>query len=140
MVRFEFKHLRDMTDIRDNIGEPQVVESTIKAYMDQGMAFTIMYDNKPVAICGAVLQWAGVAEAWFLTTHHVDNCKFYFYREVKRILAYVIKNMNLHRMQCAVECDYFKSQKWLSSMGFKSEGLMPCYGPDKKDHYRYALI
>jgi len=140
MVRFEFQHLREMTGIRDNIGDPQVVEKTVKAYAEQGMAFTIIHDDKVIAICGAVLQWPGVAEAWFLTTHHVDNCKFYFYREVRKLLEYVRKNMGLHRIQCAVESDYFKSMKWLKSMNFKSEGLMAAYGPDKKDHYRYSLI
>ena len=139
MVRFELAHLTDLTDIRDNVGDPNALEKTLWAYNESGMAFTIMHEKKPIAICGCIELWPGVGEAWFLTTKHVDNCKFHFYKEVTRLLHYVQNKMNLHRIQCAVEANYFKSQKWLHSMNFKAEGLMAAYGPDKKDYYRYSL-
>jgi len=137
MVKFELKHLDDLTEIRDELGGN--LREKLELYCEMGTAYTIFDGGKPIAICGAVVQWEGVAEVWFLTTHHIDKCKIHFYREVMRGMRTIKKLFNLHRIQCSVEFDYEQSIKWLESMKFRCEGLMVAYGPDQKNHYRYSL-
>jgi len=138
MVKYSKEHLKDLTEIRDCV--PDDLEGRISEYEAQGVVFTIMYHDKPVSICGAIDMWPGVAEIWFLTTHHIDNCKTYFYREVKKLMELTQIEYGLHRMQCTVETSFTQCQKWLIGLGFNIEGVQIMYGPDKKDHYRMAKI
>ena len=138
MVKYKPEHLENLTEIRDCV--PENLAEKIAEYEAQGIVFTIMYNDRPIALCGAIAMWPGVAEIWFLTTHHIDDCKIHFYREVIKLMNHTQKEMNLHRMQCTVETDFTSCQKWLTGMGFNIEGVMLMYGADKKNHYRYSRL
>ncbi len=137
MVNYQKSHV--LTEIRDELGKIDGINEKIQEFSDLGVAYTIFNKEIPIAVCGAAVLWEGVADVWFLTTHHIDKCKFHFYREVIMGMEHIKELFNLHRIQCSVEFDNERSMKWLETMGFKREGLMIEYGPDRKDHYRYAL-
>jgi len=138
MVKYKPEHLKQLNRIRDCV--PDNLEEKIAEYELNGVVFTIMYGEQPIALCGAIKLWDGVAEIWFLTTDHIEEHKTFFYREVVRLMNQVQKEQNIHRMQCTVETDFTQCQKWLEGLGFVIEGVMLMYGPDRKNHYRYAKL
>ncbi len=138
MVKYKPEHLNQLNRIKDCV--PDNLSEKIAEYESRGLVFTIIHEEQPISVCGAIELWPGVAEIWFLTTEYVDEHKTFFYRQVINLMNHVQKEMNLHRMQCTVETDFVQCQKWLEGLGFIIEGVMLMYGPDKKNHYRYSKL
>ena len=44
------------------------------------------------------------------------------------------------RLQTAVKSNFKTGLRFAEFLGFKNEGLMKAYGPDKTDYYRMARI
>jgi hypothetical protein len=109
-------------------------------YQQAGPAWTGLYDGEIMACCGVIILWAGVAEAWLVTTNLCEQHRLSFHRAIKQNLARLIADMGLQRLQAAVHAEHVVSQKWVERLGFSHEGLMAAYGPDGSDYVRYAKV
>jgi|TARA_R100001198_G_scaffold84943_1_gene59016 hypothetical protein len=106
----------------------------------QGLAYTCMINNKPIASAGMKIIWGGVAEGWVLATSKVWDHPLIIARAIKKNFARLARENKIKRVQTAVRADFKTGLKFAKWLGLENEGLMKHYGFDGSDHYRYARI
>jgi len=98
-------------------------------------AWSAVNDTDTVVACGGVREmWEGVGEAWLLlgegtVGHEIGVCK-----EILKKLHEV----KFHRVQAHARVDFPIAHTFLHRLGFKEEGYMKMYYPDKCDAILYA--
>lgn len=102
-------------------------------------AYTALLDGAPIVLAGVLPLWLGVGEAWSYISSEATHRPFWLHRTVKRIFDQICMEHHFHRLQANCE-ENSKEIKWLISLGFKEEGLMKKYSPEKKDMVRLAKV
>jgi len=117
---------------------------SIPVYAGMGPTFTGFAKNETeeliLAVAGVALSWQGVGEAWAFVTPEAKNHGLFLTREVRKKLLEIATYYELHRVHTAAQKQFKEACKWCESLGFKREGLMRQFGPNKEDYYRYALF
>jgi len=111
-----------------------------RLYEDRGPAYSGEVDGKLIGACGIMVLWPGVGEAWAFFSADIVQYRRWVHRMVKETLWEIIRGLDLRRVQSEVREDSWIARKWVEKLGFKSEGLMPLYGPDGADYVRYAIV
>ena len=141
IVEFEMSHF-DRIQLRDwdLMGTQQMgdVRERLKYFAENGPSYTGMIHGEVVGCAGVFIHWPGMGEAWVLSSPLVERFKLSFHRAIKQTLNGIQDNLKLHRIQCVVHADYTRSQKWVERLGFKKEGLLNKYAPDKAAYYMYG--
>ena len=101
-----------------------------------GPAISGEVDGRIVACGGVVKQLFGLGTAWAL----FDQSAGRHFIRMDRVMRGVLETAGLRRIEATVETDFTPGCRWLSLLGFHSEGLMRSYGPNGEDHLRYARI
>lgn len=115
-------------------------ESTRDQLIIEGHSISIL-DNKGTCGCiGIIPIWDGVGEAWALITEDLRSRPLLMMRIMKELFASVAATGKFHRIQITVLAENSGYCKWAETLGFTFEGVMLKYGPDKKNHFRYAKI
>jgi len=107
---------------------------------EQGLAYTCLINEEPVASAGMKIIWDGVAEGWVLASSKVWQHPLVIARAIKKNFARLAKENNIHRVQTAVRAEFTMGLKFAKWLGLEEEGLMKKYGFDGSDHYRYARL
>ncbi len=105
-----------------------------------GLAYTCIINNEPIASAGMKIIWDGVAEGWVLATSKVWNHPLVVARAIKKNFARLAKENNIKRVQTAVREDFTKGIRFAKWLGLENEGLMKYYGFNGSHQYRYARI
>ncbi len=106
---------------------------------EQGPGFTLLYEGQTIAMAGVMVLWKGVGEAWFRGSPLI-------YEHKKKVMEAsvegmkMIKDSGFWRIQCVVLKDWEAATVYVGRLGFKFEGEMRMYGPDKRDFLRYAIV
>jgi RimJ/RimL family protein N-acetyltransferase len=115
-------------------------EGDAKQLEQQGLAYTCIINDEPIASAGMKVIWDGVAEGWVLATNKVWNHPLIVARAIKKNFTRLAKENNIKRVQTAVRADFTIGLKFASWLGLENEGLMKRYGFDGSDHYRFARL
>jgi len=141
IVPFHPRHIQ-MANLRkfeqelvDGYGRPHISD-----YGVEGLSFTGIYKSKVYVIWGLYPLWKGVAEAWMLPTHDLEDRKLIFHRASLRFFDYATEKLKLHRLQTYVCSTNVRAIKWMEMCYFNREGLLQKYGPDIKDYYIYGRL
>ena len=105
-----------------------------------GLSFTLLDDNKPVCSGGIIPTWLGNAEGWVISSKRIFKNKIKAARLIKKRTDLLCANNKIWRLQTTVKADFKIGFRFAQFLGFKNEGLMKAYGPDKTDYYRMARI
>lgn len=110
--------------------------------INEEMARSLWYDNRLIAAGGVVPIWPGVGIAWAMIARDIpQQCIKYTFSLYREWLKRLMERYNLHRVQADVKTDDFeKGHRFVKHLGFKHEGKMIAYGPDREDHERYAFV
>ena len=108
--------------------------------LEKAESFTLKIDEKPCLATGIIELWPGVGEAWMLSSILMQQHPLVAARAVKRNLSNYIKEKGYWRVQANVRVGWPQAEKFAAFVGMKREGLMPKFGPEKEDHYRYAWV
>ena len=103
-----------------------------------GPAVVIEDRDGIVCLCGTVIIWPGVAEAWFRLIR-VDNLRP-LVREVRRLLKVGARHFKVWRIQAVVESKFEKGCKFAEFMGFEREALLKKHSYEGKDNIMYARL
>jgi hypothetical protein len=101
---------------------------------------TAIIADKPVAILGLIQTWPGVAEVWSVASEDVRQAPISYTRQVKRLMEEFAGNLKIHRLQMTVRRDYREGSHWAAVLGFRNEGILRQYGPDKSDYLMFARV
>jgi hypothetical protein len=106
-----------------------------------GPAYTGLLNDKIVGCAGIMLLWPGVAEAWMLVDHYMDRYPVELHKTMKTALTIMSDKLKLHRLQAMVSDDSPAIwKKWMSRLGFCSEGVCAQFGPNREDFERFAKV
>ena len=107
---------------------------------DQGNAYTLFVDKKPIVAGGIVVIWKGVAEGWVMANQNIYDIKFLAAKEIKKRTDILCKKNKIKRLQTSVKANFKTGVRFANWLGLSSEGLMKRYGPDGSDYIRMAKI
>ena len=105
-----------------------------------GLSFTLLHNNFPVCSGGIVPLWTGVAEGWVISSKRIFKNRIKASRLIKKRTDLLCAANKIWRLQTAVKSNFKTGLRFAEFLGFKNEGLMKAYGPDKTDYYRMARI
>tara|TARA_B100000902_G_scaffold324960_1_gene319359 strand:+ start:2573 stop:3028 length:456 start_codon:yes stop_codon:yes gene_type:complete len=105
-----------------------------------GLAFTLLDNNVPICSGGIIPTWLGSAEGWVISSKRIFKNKIKAARLIRERTDLLCANNKIWRLQTAVKADFKIGVRFAEFLGFKNEGLMKAYGPDKTDYYRMARI
>lgn len=140
IVPFEPKHMEELFPM---IGLPiSYLLDGLKILAEPGYAYTALNkDKKPMGFAGVIPLWDGVGDAYaFMHPSMRTEFKWSLHRSVSKGLERIRVEKKLHRMQVMVEFGFKPGYRWAESLGFKWEGVMPLYTPDKKTFVRFAQV
>tara|TARA_R100000306_G_C4354253_1_gene131798 strand:+ start:582 stop:1016 length:435 start_codon:yes stop_codon:yes gene_type:complete len=103
-------------------------------------AYTGLREGKVVACAGIMPLWNGVADLWMYLGKETFTDKRLACKVIKYYLDDIIKRHDIHRFQAVVKADYCKGIRFAEFFGFKAEGIMKAFGPNKEDFIRYARV
>lgn len=97
-------------------------------------------DGRVACVVGGVCVWDGVARAWAITTPAMDFYPVRYARLFQRLLKWFTQVYNVHRVEFTVRADFDRGMKLAEFLGFKKEGLLMAYGPDRSNYYLYGKV
>ena len=103
-------------------------------------SYTLLHDGNPAISTGVIELWPGVGEAWMLSNDILQAHPLAMSRAVKRSLFWHIEKKGYWRVQANVRVGWPQAEKFAEFVGMKREGLMPTFGQQQEDHYRYAWV
>lgn len=111
-----------------------------KVLASVGTSYSGLRGGKIVACAGVIPLWNGVADLWM----YLGKDTFRKKKQACEIIGYFmekcIEEYDLHRLQATVKSDYREGRRFAKFFGFKEEGEMIGYGPDKQNFIRVAKI
>lgn len=134
-----------MSELREDdvlaLGQTSREDTALRAvmYREQGVAWCVLLDNKPMGVGGVVEIFPGCGEAWMLVTNRVYKAPIAVTKVSKLIIAAGMEQLKLRRLQMNASVNRPYALKFARLLGFKSEGIMKCYGQDGSDHERFAI-
>lgn len=127
---------------RDDINDYNSIVDNLRIISENSSVWVI-YENTSteiVCICGVTPMWPGVGEIWFVGTNLIKQHRVEFYKIARRGLMFLVNHSRYHRLQCAIISTNDRYEKFVEHFGFKREGVMLKYSPQKEDYIRYAKI
>ena len=107
-----------------------------EALAQAGPAFTVTKGDDVMACVGTIPQWPGNARAWAIISQNAGSCMLAMTRAIRTWLRF----HNEGRVDCAVDCDFAEAVRWVELLGFKREGTMRAYTPERRDCFLYAQV
>jgi hypothetical protein len=143
MIRVRPFEPGDLTLIRGREYELEMMRlagTTGEHFAVHGPAFTMLDSQTAVMAAGVYILWPGVGEAWMHLSswfyRHVKTA----YREVGEILAQIIIQKSLRRVQVPVCASMPANRRFVEHLGFAPEGLMHRWGPEGKDYWLMSIV
>lgn len=104
------------------------------------IGFTLVEDGRIYAVFGGVYIWDGVYETYLFPSTRFKSRALGCIRVMIKVINSMIDKLKIHRLQTIIPVLNSRDKRWIEWMGFKAEGIMYKFGPDKIDYYRYARV
>lgn len=117
-------------------------KETLTAYNDSGPAVAIIEKstNQVVAFVGIIQLHQGVGAAWVAGTDLIAKYPKEFTRLIKELQTGVMQELNIHRLHSEVMAKESRWINWACRLGWKPEGKLEQFYPDKTDAVLMARI
>lgn len=132
----------DMAFVRQDPFEGAVKDYPYMDVPDEN-CYTIIFESEIVGVGGLVMRWEGVGLLWLMLTSRCRKKGIYgvlALDAIKTKTDELIEKNNLWRAEATVRTDFPQAIKMIEYFGFKREGLMRKYCPDKGDSYLYSKV
>lgn len=138
---FKMEHLTQIEALasKDSL---RMLGGTIRANALSGklIGFSLIHEQKVIAIGGVNELWQGVGEAFSVMSKSIFKYPKSLYKAFKLNLNTGLATGQYNRIHASVECDFPEGIRFIEKLGFKREGRMELWGPDGKDYYMYARL
>lgn len=107
--------------------------------IDEDTHWTAIEDNIIIGVGGFRRFWQGVYEAWIFPKSYEI-----FYKHKIIAIKYIKKQINwfcpmtAHRIQATIVCTGVHDERLIKFLGFKFEGILSKYGPEKQNYLMFA--
>jgi len=110
-----------------------------KVQETRGPCYSAIVPGKGIACSwGFTQMWAGVYEAWMLTSVLVERYPYRVIRSAREEMDKAAIDLKAHRLQMAVNASSTQSLRFAKALQFKTEGVLNSYGPDGSDYVMLA--
>ena len=82
----------------------------------------------------------GVCEGWVISSKRIFDVKIKAAKLIRHRTDILCAANKVWRLQTTVKANFKMGLRFAEFLGFKNEGLMRGYGPDKSDYYRMAKV
>jgi len=106
---------------RENINYESVL-----AVSSYGQLFTMIVDDKILAIVGYWQKWEGVFEVYVYPSIHVKDYPVFYVRRIRRYLKQIAQTFRMRRQQTISLADD-ETDKWMKAVGFECEGTLKAF-------------
>jgi len=142
VVPFESWHLKwvELNPIAASsiIQSPYTFEEQAQALAQISEGYTGLREGKVVACAGVNLLWTGVFDLWMYLGIETFSEKRKALRIFSEFLDELAIRRKMHRLQAVVQSNYKEGRRMAKFFGFKEEGEMPNFGPEKETFIRVA--
>ena len=117
----------ELYPIRRGEAETLTLDQTILLFegiCKQGVAYTAVADNRPIAIGGVQVIDNGVGAAIILGTDRLKEHPKEFTELMSHMVEEIMDDLQLHRVQCDVLASKPEWVRWTKYLGFEEEGIM----------------
>jgi hypothetical protein len=139
MIEVRVFRAEDYVEIMQGKGLGNIDALSIGKAYETGVAYSGFCNGKLVAVGGIICPWPGMGEMWAVLNGST-GCVLGLNKAVRRVVAGVVRNMSLRRIQANVDANSKVAIRWAEWIGFKFEGEMPKYGPNGEDFLRYVMF
>jgi RimJ/RimL family protein N-acetyltransferase len=103
-------------------------------------AYTVFLDGAPLFSAGIHLFFPGSGEVWFVGIDHdlMRHNARATTDAARSLLETWARDHKLHRVQASVDAMHTEAWRFVLALGFKMEGEMKQYGPNREDYYRFV--
>ena len=106
----------------------------------QGMSWSVDDSGTIVASAGLIPLWRGVAEAWMIGGDEIGKHRVKVSRLIRTMLDDVMQLHGVYRVQANIHHRFERAIRLAEWLGFENEGLMPRFGVEGADYFRYAKV
>ena len=141
-MQFRQATQEDLAFVRQNPFEESVKGYPYMECPDDN-TYTVIYENRIVAVGGLYVRWEGVGLLWLMLTADCKKDNFHgvlAIDAIKQKTDHLIEHNNLWRAEAVVRVGFDAAVKMIEFLGFKRESVMEKYMPDKTDGYLYVRI
>lgn len=119
--------------------EPDVIAT--KLFLQDGPAWTIYVDDKPVLVAGFTQIRPGVWQDWLVSNARAWEKDVYVgvSRRVRKVMDAMLKT-EAHRLQCISLRSRIQAHEWYRVLGLRQEGVLEAYGVDGQDALMFARV
>jgi hypothetical protein len=142
-VAFEDKHLDEMTNYGfDDLSDAEKREEKqyIIAQTKEDVAFTCLYNDKPICVFGCLIYWDGVAEIWSLISEDFREFPLHLTKCGRVWIDICEIAFKLHRIEITVKASDERATKWANALYFTHESFMEKYSARKEDFNLFVRI
>ena len=143
IVPYEIQHGNDMIEFGLNDKLMDIDAGFTENRIDfalAGLSFTLLHNNNAVCSGGIYPLWDGVAEGWVISSKRIYKERIRASRLIRKRTDLLCAANKIWRLQTAVKANFKTGIRFAEFLGFKNEGLMQAYGPDKSNYLRMARI
>tara|TARA_A100001388_G_scaffold264327_1_gene235487 strand:- start:381 stop:833 length:453 start_codon:yes stop_codon:yes gene_type:complete len=104
------------------------------------LSYTLLCNGEPVCSGGIIPLWNGNAQGWVISSKRIFKNRIRASRLIKKRTDILCAANKIWRLQTSVKANFTTGMRFAEFLGFKNEGLMRGYGPDKSDYYLMAKV
>jgi hypothetical protein len=124
-------NLDSREDLLNPAGEWMILAST-------GYTFTLLHDNKPLALIGAIIGWPGAATAWGAISDNIRGRGLILTQIAKELLRQGAIRYTIRRYGCMIPANLGENIRWVRALGFIYEYTMYNATIDRHNVYGYV--
>lgn len=116
----------------------EYMQSMANLYEEIGESYTVRIAGE-IAVCfGAhkVSDWS--ADSWAMFTGKAATRPLPIVRAMRALLERYCETNGVHRVQLSVIADFGTAERLALLLGYRLEGPLRCYGPERQTFFRYA--
>ena len=106
----------------------------------KGMSWSVDDNGTIVASGGLIPLWGGVAEAWMIGGDEIGKHRVKVSRLIRTMLDDVMQLHGVYPVQANIHHRFERAIRLAEWLGFENEGLMPRFGAEGDDYYRFAKV
>jgi len=114
------------------------IKALIKGYAKNGECWMGLADNKVIGIGGIYPLWEGVAQAWVFLNKEIKQYLRDILNALKTHLEKAIQKYRRIQIVCLQASP--EANNLAKHLGFKKEGVLEQYTPDKRNMVMYAIL
>lgn len=131
---------KEQADTFDNSDYDLMIRTHAFLNMLSPMNYAVFYGDDLLMLISIIVIIKGVAEISFLTDENFTCSTLSVRMAMIKAFKKALDELPFRRIQAKVKKDFTVGTRFVEALGFESEGMMRCFGPNNTDYVMYSLL